>query len=227
MKYYFLLVLTIILISGCAQQANQDPTQLLKDSINKSSQASYKVDYDFIVDIGAFDELENFQTIRTIGSITQYKRGKNMKIVTKTDSLLTSEGLEKTNGTETIVYILPGVIYECALDNCTKTDVVNNSITDLLDQSKSLVTIDNAIKSGQVIVNLTQDGFVVGRQCFNFEISEGQYNNPYKMCMDKESGVTLSSYAETVLGSVISRINTTAKSFSTEVDDSEFVVPKN
>ncbi len=236
-KYLFLVFLVLlVVVSGCTKQdqSTQDPKQLLKDSIIKSTTTNYRVDYDFSFEIGAQDQ-SGEQNIKTIGMISQYKKDKKIKMVTSVSKVISS-GQNATpleEGSETSVYIIPEGIYQCnkiqQTVNCTKADSSqSDKIAALLDPAESLKAIDDAVASGQVSLKLKEEKTIANRKCNNFEILPLNRPDakPTITCLDKETGVMLSNSIEINLGSVISKTNMVAKNVVLTVDDSEFVVPK-
>ncbi len=237
MKKYLLVVFlfALIIVSGCTkqEQKTEDPKNLLKASIEKSSSVDYKIEYEFNTEFKPVGQPTQF--LKTSGILTQTKKGDKIKVATLVNEVSTSGGiqtlLEKSD--ETIVYILPDGVYQCnkILNStiCAKAEDADvEMMSKLFNTTASLQTIEQSVSSGQVSLKFNQIKTVASRKCYDIEASyqDAVGIRPTNVCLDTETGILLVNSAELKTGSLLNTVNMVAKGLSLEVDDSEFVVPK-
>ncbi len=236
MKILLLVILVLlVLISGCTQQAGDgDPKQLLKESISKLSKLDYMVQYDFSTEFRPISQPNQF--LKTSGTLSQYKKGDKLKIVTRVSQISTSTDAqtppEKTTD-ETTIYVLPTGVYQCNKiansTSCVKEEDVDvERITKLFNTTAALQTIEQSVSSGQVKLKLNQVKTIASRKCYDIEASYQDVVGikPTDVCLDAETGILLSNSAELKTGGILNVVNMVAKSLSLEVSDSEFVIPE-
>ncbi|MBI4163716.1 MAG: hypothetical protein HY512_02545 [Candidatus Aenigmarchaeota archaeon] len=236
MKVLLLAALAlIVLVSGCTQQAGSgDPKQVLKESLSKSSNVDYFVQYDFSTEFRPLSQPDQF--LKTSGTMSQYKKGGKLKIVTRVSQISTSADAqtppEKTTD-ETIIYVLPTGVYQCNKiansTSCAKEEDADvERITKLFNTTAALQTIDESVSSGQVKLKLNQEKTIASRKCYDIEAAyiDTAGIKPTSVCLDVETGILLSNSAELKTGGILNVVNMVAKSLSLEVSDSEFIVPE-